>query len=100
MNLKPCWHNYQSFFFGVLSPIPNGILVLSPQFWKKSQASKYLFEGWDFNSVITHASYMLTIFYHCILFLLTCLMTKVCVLINSFLLTKKDIIKHYTKVPN
>ena len=65
-------------------PIPDGIQVtFFPNFEKKSQSSKnifFFFADWDFHSVNTYTSYMVTFSFN--------LMTIVCVLPYLFLLTK------------
>ena len=65
---------HQGFFYiqgPKFGPIPNQIKVtFFPNFEKNHVLIFFLFEDWDFHSVTTHTSYMMTIYYHCILFLL------------------------------
>ena len=67
-----------------------------PNFERKYQSSKkkkfFFFEDWDFHSVNTHTSYMVTFSFN--------LMAIVCVIANFFLFTKNDIIVHFNKFPN
>ena len=53
---------------------------------------KFFFEDWDFHSVNTHTSYMVTFSFN--------LMAIVCVITHFLLLTKNDTIVHYNKFPN
>ena len=69
---------HQGFF--LCSQGPNSALFpmeyrwLFSQFWKKNPNLQknffFFFEDWDFHSVTTHTSYMVTIYYNWILFLL------------------------------
>ena len=49
------------------------------------------FNDWDFHSVNTHTSYMVTFSFN--------LMSIVCVIANLFFIYKHDIIVHYNKFP-
>ena len=57
------------------------------------------FEDWNFRSVTIHTSYMVTIYYHCILFSFGFMMEKVCVIAKK-IFTKNDIIVQYNKFLN
>ena len=89
------WCGKAGNFFGFLrdrnsisAPLPMECKSVFPDLKKILHFKKTFLEDWDFNSVTTHTSYMVTIYHHCILFLLHCLMAKVCVIDILFLLTK------------
>ena len=78
------------------APFPMEFRWLFPQYWF------FFFEDWDFHSVTTHTSYIITWWQSTTIasYFSFNLMAKVCEIAIFFLLIKNDIIVYYDKFPS
>ena len=68
-------------------------MIFFPILKKNPNLHFFCFEDWDFHSINTHTSYLVTFSFN--------LMETACVVAEFvFLLTKNEIIVHYNKFPN